>query len=238
MRLPAYLVVALLGLGGCHVDDDALVRNGPGLATAAAAAHRRMHVRFAAASRAQQAIAFSDLERARSEAHDIAALDESEVLRAWQPYFESLRAAAHQVELSTNLRDAAQRTATLGQRCASCHLAIGARVAFPAETRPAAGPTPAMRMPGHQRAAAQMWQGLIGPSDAHWFAGARALSTVRATSFAPRAMPASEPALDDLARIRLYASRALAADPRDARAELFGKLLTTCTHCHAVLRDR
>jgi len=37
--------------------------------------------------------------------------------------------------------------------------------------------------------------------------------------------------------MRLYANRAMTA-PQDARAELFGTLLTTCTHCHAVLRDR
>ena len=87
MRCFPLFFVVWLGLSGCHIDDDTLVINRPGLARAAAAAQHRMHARFAAASRIQEAIAFSDLERARAEAHDIAALDESEVSLTWQPYF-------------------------------------------------------------------------------------------------------------------------------------------------------
>lgn len=238
MRSARFLLVALLGFGGCHIDEGALVLERPGLAKAAAAAQRRMHARFAAASNIQQAIAFGDLERARAEARDIAALDESEVSLTWQPYFDSVRDAAHQVELSGSLLDAARLTAMLGQRCASCHVAIGARIAFPAERRPADGPRLAVQMPGHQWAAAQMWQGLLGPSDDRWIAGARALATIRVTGVAQSVTPASDLDVDDLARIRLYANRAVTAMPQDARVELFGTLLTTCTHCHAVLRDR
>jgi hypothetical protein len=238
MRCSPLLLVAGLALGGCHIDDDTLVVNRPGLARAAAAAQRRMHVRFEAASRIQVAIAFSDLERARDEAHHIATLDESEVLPTWQPYFDAVRDAAHQVELSTSHVDAARPAALLGQRCASCHVAIAARVRFPVEPRPADGPRLAVQMPGHQWAAAQMWHGLIGPSEERWIAGARALATVRLASVAQSVTPASELELDDLARIRLYANRALTATSQDARAELFGTLMTTCAHCHAVLRDR
>lgn len=238
MRCLPLCFAAWLGLGGCHIDDDMLVINRPGLARAAAAAQHRMHARFAAASRIQEAIAFSDLERARVEARRIATMDESEVSLTWQPYFESVRDAAHQVELSSSHLDAARLAATLGQRCANCHIAIAARVTFPVESRPADGPKLAVQMPGHQWAAAQMWHGLIGPSDERWIAGARALASVRLTSVAHSVTPTSELDLDDLARIRLYANRALTAKSEDARAELFGTLLTTCAHCHTVLRDR
>lgn len=238
MRSVRFLLVAVLGFGGCHIDEGALALERPGLAEAAAAAQHRMHTRFAAAGHIQQAIAFGDLERARSEAHDIAALDESEVLPTWRPYFDSVRDAAQQVEHSGTLLHAARLAAMLGQRCANCHLAIGARVVFPAERRPADGLRLAVQMPDHQWAAAQMWQGLIGPSDERWVAGARALATIRVTDVAQSVTPTSDLDVDDLARIRLYANRAVTAMPRDARAELFGTLLTTCTHCHAVLRDR
>lgn len=238
MRCFPFFLVVWLGLGGCHIDDDTLVINRPGLARAAAAAERRMHARFTAASRIQEAIAFSDLERARAEAHQIAALDDSEASLTWQPYFESVRDAAHQIELSGSLVDAARLAAVLGQRCANCHVAIAARVTFPVESRPADGPRLAVQMPGHQWAAAQMWYGLIGPSEDRWIAGARALTTVRLTSVAQSVTPTSELDLDDLARVRLYANRALTAKPQDVRAELLGTLLTTCAHCHAVLRDR
>jgi hypothetical protein len=60
-------------------------------------------------------------------------------------------------------------------------------------------------MPVHQWAAAQMWHGLVGPSEEQWVVGARALTTVRLTSVAQGVTPTSELDLDDLARIRLYA---------------------------------
>lgn len=56
------------------------------------------------------------------------------------------------------------------------------------------------------------------------------------TTVAQRADTTSE--LDDPARIRMYGSRAVTIVDPDARADLFGTLLTTCTHCHAALRDR
>lgn len=229
MRWAALSVVGLLGLGlgACRIDEGALVLHRPGEARTAAAAERRMHERFEAASNIQRAIAFGDLERARAEAQDIAAMDDSRVSLTWQPYFEAVRDAAHQVELSTSLVEAARAAAWLGQRCADCHVAIGARVEFPAEPPPAGGATLAVQMPGHQWAAAQMWRGLIGPSDERWVAGARALA-------APR--PASD--LDDFVRIRRYAGLAVTARLEGVRAELFGTLLTSCAHCHAARRDQ
>jgi len=75
-----------LASGGCHIEEDTLVLDRPGLASAAAAAQRRIHDRFGAARRIEQAIAFSDLERARHEARDLAALQEPDVLLTWRPY--------------------------------------------------------------------------------------------------------------------------------------------------------
>lgn len=226
------------GLGACHIDEGGLVMSRPDLARAALAEQRRMHERFDAATRIEQAIAFSDLERARAEARAIVELDVSNVSLTWRPYFDSLRDAAQQVEASRSIGEAARLTATLGQRCASCHVAIAARVEFPAESRPSSGRKLAAEMQGHQWAAAQMWWGLIGPSNDHWLAGARALTTVPLTTVALSPTPSSELDIDDVARVRLYANRAMTMSKPDARTDLFGTLLTTCAHCHALLRDR
>jgi hypothetical protein len=83
-----------------------------------------------------------------------------------------------------------------------------------------------------------MWWGLIGPSNDHWIAGARALTTAPLTIVAQSATPSSELEVDDVARVRLYANRAMTTSDPDARVDLYGTLLTTCAHCHAVLRDR
>ena len=238
MRASAFLLIAWFVLGGCHVEDGSLVMNRPDLARATVVEQRRMHARFDAATRIEHAIAFSDLERARTEAGYIAALDVSNVSLTWRPYFDSLRDAAQQVESSRSLGEAARLAATLGQRCANCHLAIAARVEFPAERRPSGGNKLAAEMQGHQWAAAQMWWGLIGPSSDHWTAGARALATVPLTTVAQSVTPSSELDVDDVARVRLYANRAMTLSDPDARADLLGTLLTTCAHCHAVLRDR
>ena len=238
MRHFACFLVAWLGLGGCHIEEGSLVMSRPDLARAALVEQQRMHERFEAATRIEHAIAFSGLERARTEAGYIVGLDVSNVSLTWRPYFDSLRDAAQQVESSRSLGEAARLTATLGQRCANCHLAIAARVEFPAEPRPPGGKKLAAEMQGHQWAAAQMWFGLIGPSNDRWTAGARALTTASLTIVAQSATPSSELEVDDVARVRLYANRALTMSDPDARADLFGTLLTTCAHCHAVLRDR
>lgn len=238
MRWSAFVLVAWFGFGGCHIEEGALAMSRPDLARATLAEQRRMHARFDAATRIERAIAFSDLDRARTEARHIVALDVSNVSLTWQPYFDSLREAARQVESSRSLGEAARLTATLGQRCANCHLAIAARVELPAEPRPSGGRKLVTEMQGHQWAAAQMWWGLIGPSSVHWIAGARALTTAPLTIVAQSATPSSELDVDDVARVRLYANRAMTTSDPDARGDLFGTLLTTCAHCHAVLRDR
>ena len=197
-----------------------------------------MHLRFGAARRIEQAITHSDLERAHAEAHALAALDEPDVLPAWRPYFEEIRAAARQLEAAGGVIVAAQLTATLGRRCARCHEAIAARITLPAEPPPSGDPRLVIQMLGHQWAAAQMWQGLIVPSDDRWLAGARALTTAPLNIVAQGVTPASELDVDDIARVRLYANRALTAASWDDRADTFGRLLATCAHCHAVLRDR
>jgi hypothetical protein len=223
----------------CQIEArDTAPSSGGTLAEATAAASHRMHVRFAAAERLELAIAHSDLPGAHAEAHALTELDEPDALPAWRPYFESIRDAARQVEAAPGVVSAARLAAVLGQRCASCHQAIGARINFPAEPAPPSDPHLAIQMVGHQWAAAQMWQGLIGPSDARWRAGAHALTLAPLHIVAQAVTPSSELDIDDIARVRLHARRAEAAGSLDAHADIFGALLATCAHCHAVLRDR
>lgn len=234
------LVLTVLLLGGCQLEayDSVTTSRLIALPAAVQATHHRMHVRFEAARRMEEAIARSDLDRARVEARVLAELDEPEALPAWRPHLDGIRGAARRIESAGDPVAAAQLAADLGGRCATCHVAIEARVAFPAEPRPQPGAHLAPQMAGHQWAAARMWEGLIGPSDARWLDGARALTTVPLDTVAQSVTPSSDIDVDAVARIRLYATRALAPAPQAARAELFGKLLATCAHCHALLRDR
>jgi len=228
-----------LAIAACQVEGrDTTPSSSRSLAEAIQAVHQRMHLRFTAAERIELAIAHSDLDRAHAEAHVLGAVEEPDAQPAWRPYFESIRDAARQIEVAGGTVGAAQLAATLGRRCARCHEALAAHVTLPAEAAPPSDPRLALRMLGHQWAAAQMWQGLIAPSDAGWLAGARALTEAPLNIVAQRATPTSELEVDDVARVRLYARRALTTGSQDTRAELFGALLATCAHCHAVLRDR
>jgi len=230
------LVLASLIASGCRGEayDSLPPYEIDSLAASVQAAQVRMHARFAAARRMEESIARSDLDGAHVEAHLLAELDEPDALPVWRPYIDNIRAAAHQVELATGLGSAARLAAEMGRSCARCHEAIKAHITFPAEPRPSGVP----RMREHQWAAVQMWKGLIGPSDERWLEGAQALTTVPLNLVAMSVTPTSELDVDDVARVRLYARRALAAQSQDARAEVFGQLLATCAHCHATLRDR
>jgi hypothetical protein len=197
------------------------------------AAHVRMHVRFEAARRVEDAIAHSDLERARTAARIVDSLDEPEIMPQWMPFVADVRDAARQVVQSGDVVAASSSVAILGARCAACHVAIVAHVTFPNEPRPET-----TGMVGHQWAAAQMWEGLIGPADDRWLNGAQALTTVPLNMVARAATPTSPDEIDDVARIRLFARRALTAKTLDARADVYGKLLSACADCHAKLRDR
>jgi hypothetical protein len=233
-----WTILAMLG-GGCQMDTYSgrppETQPAGALAAQIQALSQRMHARYAGARRLEEAIARSDLERTRQEAHALSILDEPDVLPAWRPYFESVAEAARQVEAAGDVRTAAGQFALVGLRCAKCHDAAGAKIVL----APPAGPgTGKPGMAEHQQAALTMWDGLMAPSDAHWFAGAEALTTVPLTMVAQAATPGFAEDGDDVARVRLYARRALDAKGREARADAYGSLLGTCAHCHAVLRDR
>jgi cytochrome c556 len=227
MRIAELACVAVgLVAGSCQATGE---RDPPALAQKVVAARERMHARFAAAKAAEVAIALGDLERAHGEAHRIATQDEPDFLPEWRPYLDEIRATAARIETTPDTMTAAKTMAQLGRECARCHEATDAKIAFARELVP---PT---EMASHQWAAARMWEGVIGPSEDRWLAGAHALSG------APLTLTAESGQLgiaDDAARVKLLAQRALKPDDRDERANLFGDLLATCAHCHAVIRDR
>lgn len=218
----------LLALAACS-DVDAQ----PTYAEAVQAAQHRMHVRFNALTRAEQAIVTSDLDRVHTEAQQLLALDEPEVLATWQPFFEAIKDAARPLAEAKDPIAAGALIAEVGRRCANCHEATHAKIPLQQLAAPPADQHLATQMMRHQWAAQRMWEGLIAPSADRWREGARMLAA------APLTITAESSALgiaDDVAKVRLLARRALA--PGTDRPQLYGELLATCAHCHAVIRDR
>lgn len=221
----------LLLVAACGVEADSKPASLP---ESARAVQQRMHVRYAAVQQIEQGIVAGNLAAVRSAARTIANLDEPDVLAVWQPYFIAVRDAARDIAAAEDIVVAARRTGELGRQCARCHQATNARVKFRGEPKPDEGTRLRDTMAGHQWAAAQMWDGLIGPSDERWTAGALMLQR------APLTLTAESGTLgiaDDVALVRDYARRATTLRSQADRAELFGQLLATCAHCHATIRD-
>jgi hypothetical protein len=223
------LVALLLIVAGC--DARAAPVEEP-LADRLVAAHRRMHDRFAASRRVEQAIALGDLERARSEARTIIGLDEPEVVADFRPYFEGIVQAARDIDASKDLVAAAYATGRLGGRCARCHAVTNARIVLAKDSPPPDDQRLAAQMTSHHWAATQMWEGLVARSDARWIAGARLLAAGRPIAAETERLGIA----DDAAHVQLFARRALTAKP-DERGTLFGDLLARCAHCHYTIRD-
>ena len=229
MRIVALVLFGVASCGSA-IDRDAVT-----LADRVASLRERMHLQLAAADGIERAIAVGDLDGARDEARRIASQPALDVLPEWRPYFDDIRAAASQIADSSELTSAAKTMARLGRSCARCHEASDARIDFPRSLPPTEASGLRPQMAGHQWAADQMWQGLIGPSEERWQSGARKLAG------APLTMTAESGELgiaDDAARAKLLATRALTVGDGDGRTTLYGDLLATCAHCHAAIRDR
>jgi len=190
----------------------------------------RMHKRFEASERMQQAIALGHLEQARSEARLIDQLKEPDALPAWREHIDRIREAARKVSTAEDTVAAARSSAFLGRQCARCHEAGATRVAF--AKLPDGKPT--TQMASHGWAAARMWEGLIGPDDNRWLLGARQLADAKITITAE---DGSLGIADDASRVKLLAKRAVKLQTQDERSLLYGDLLATCAHCHFVIRD-
>jgi hypothetical protein len=145
---------------------------------------------------------------------------------------EMRRAARRAVDAETILA-AAIATASMLKTCGDCHRSVGTMPAPPQVPQPELGGVVG-HMLEHQRAADQMAQGLIVPSNATWRAGAEGF---RGAPLHPRALPGGVklPAqvLASEERIHQLASQAVRAEDPGARAMFYGQILARCADCHA-----
>ncbi|MCX5747410.1 MAG: hypothetical protein NT062_33515 [Proteobacteria bacterium] len=241
-------VATLLVLLGCHPDPQPPHPEHPSAPTPTSAPaetfvgrllaiQRHMHERFAAAQRIEEAVARGDVERARGEARTIASLEEPDVLPVWQPHFDNVREAARALDAGRDPMTLAHRTAELGGHCGGCHVATHAKLTFATPLTPPVGGHLGPQMVSHQWAALRMWEGLVGPADDRWRIGAEVLANAPLDLVAQAVTPTSSADGDDVARIRMHATSALKLTEPAARVELYGQMLATCAHCHALLRD-
>lgn len=191
---------------------------------------------FAVATFARDAIINGELDVAREPLMRLAEYDYAAVAPGgWLTWIAQLQQAARLTAEADSLDLAASGVATLARVCGECHAAMKAGPDFSTAPHGESGPSRdsmPSRMYRHMWAADRMWEGLTGPSEEAWHAGAEVLAR------APEAPPVTEPPLPEafvalLAEVRELGQRALEADTLAKRADLYAPFLASCAGCHA-----
>lgn len=147
-------------------------------------------------------------------------------------YIEAIRAAAGRVGEAKDIAAAASATSAMLTACGDCHRAARVMPSAPLPGPPAVGGIVG-HMLEHQRAAEQMMQGLVVPSNTLWLDGAKAF--VR-SPLHPRELPVDTPDRRQMVGTeeRLHRTAGQAAEATDPieRASLYGQILAACADCH------
>ncbi len=192
-----------------------------------------MSQHFGHASAARDAIVRGDETGARKALLELAS-DPSlgSVPGAWLPRVRALQADARAAAGREDFAGLADGVANLARACGDCHEATGGGVATAIlEAAPSErADTLADRMVRHERAAEQLWLGLIAPADASWKAGANTLATAPFEIEVHGDPPAH--LAQALHHVRFLGSTAERTQSRPDRARVYAHLLRTCADCH------
>jgi cytochrome c553 len=181
----------------------------------------------------RDAVARGDLEEAKREAKILAELRiEGPTDLAWKERLDAMNAAAARIASSRDVTEASRDVALVARTCGDCHTMLGRRRPSVGQlTGQASAARPVMKR--HQWAAAQLWDGLIIPSDDAWKAGAHVLSE---SPLAPEVLTPGQtpvPKIGALTQsVHDLGRRAETLEQVDARVELYGEALATCAECH------
>jgi cytochrome c553 len=145
----------------------------------------------------------------------------------------TIRQAAHDAAEATTIVSAAVSSALMLNACGQCHQLAGVQPAITLRPSPQIGGLVG-HMLEHQRAADQIFQGLVTPSDVKWRDGMRAFA---AAPLHAADLPVGAQARRTLFQTeermhRLAGDAAQATEPR-TRANYYGMLLAGCADCHS-----
>jgi hypothetical protein len=208
----------------------------PRIASPSEALKPHMRAHFAAASAIQRATVSGQLEQAKQEATWLLAHDEPSQLASWTPYVDEMKSSARAILDAPDLTSAAVGVSQLGRVCSRCHQATNAVVSFAWEESPPDSPLLAVQMSRHEWAAARLWEGLVAPSNDVWREGAAVMASSRLDVLATSSGTSPSAVLTFSERVHELATSGGTIDEPEARATLYGKLLTTCVACHALVR--
>jgi hypothetical protein len=188
-----------------------------------------MHADFSKTVDIQTAIIQGDLDRAREAASWLADQHPVGPTPADSSTHRSdLGSSAALIARAEDISTAAAETGRIGAACGTCHVATGGGPRFDLQSSPPGGSSQGATMVRHLWAADRMWEGLVGPSDGAWMAGARALAA--SVSLPPGTVTGPDALLHQIGSL---AGEAVETEDQVERAKVYGRLLVACSQCHA-----
>ena len=154
---------------------------------------------------------------------------------SWKPSLEALKSSAKRFSQSADLPAATSAIADVGVACGSCHKA-GSGPKIQVAAPPQSDKTLDSKMKRHAWASDRLWEGLYGPSDAAWKAGADALS---GETFPEEVL--KKGGVHARSAAASFASLVPSASSKkkpEERAKLYAALLETCSACHMAVRKK
>lgn len=195
---------------------------------------RLMRQHFAQTTQIQDAVIWGEIEKASRPAGSLADLEGVETLPPkWRESVTQLKDSSRRIRESSDMQEVAAATADIGRACGNCHGKAGGPKIVVNDPPPVDAKSVASRMQRHKWATARLWEGLYGPSDAAWKAGASALELD----------PFPSEVLDKggvhgrsaASNFRDVAKTLSKAKTSEARGAAYASLLSTCAPCHAAV---
>ncbi len=217
--------------GPDRTSETATSAMGAASGTVTVRARMKDHEKHGIAMR--DAVARADLGGAKREAMILANMGSSDGMDpAWKQKLDAMNVAARHVADSKDLSDASSGLGLIAKTCGDCHTMLG-RPGPIALTPMRHDSEDKMRMAEHEWAAAQLWDGLVVPSDDAWKAGANSLAEA---PLAPELLTPGKTPVPKvgalIASVHDLGRRAEALEKTEGRRVLLGELMATCADCH------
>ena len=196
-----------------------------------------MHGNFSRTVDIQTGVVQGDLERARRAAAWLVEPENRSTFPASaQAYQEEMLRQASGIAAAPDLASVSAQAGQLAAACGSCHAALDGGPRFVVGSDAPQGRSQEAHMVRHIWAADRMWEGLVGPSEEAWLAGAESLSgTGPGLTEAFRTSFPTGVLAGFLEEVNALANEAMASDEPGERADVYGRILDTCRRCHAAI---
>jgi cytochrome c553 len=216
----------------CLLEGVVATQGGTPQGQPGAAVRPRMREHFVRGAAMRDAVIRADLAAVREPATWLAEHPQPDLPASGQAYIGEMRRLSAQVAKAPDLAQAARGVALLAATCGACHTAVDVTPTLMAGLPRDEDDSLAGSMRKHYRAADQLYRGLVVPSDHSWTRGAEAL-TGDPVELALKRGAAPQPEIEALSKqlIDLAQEAGKAGSPR-ARADVYGRMLATCSACH------